>query len=280
MAVTPAADPALEALVQALDDPDLLVARTAARVLPSKGADALDALARALGHEDALVRRSAALGLGQIGAPALDLIARAIGDEDPLVRQGAVFGLLGFPPSAEVSGLLERAGEDDSQPVRNAALLVTRASYRTAETVPLPAEGWRFALDRDDVGSEEQWFAQDFDDSAWDEIAIEQAWQEAGYDYVGVAWYRRTIELPERAEPPRVMLNFEGVDESTWVWMNGEFAGEHDIGPSGWDKPFRLDATGMLHWGAENQITVRVMNTAHAGGIWRPVSIVILELVR
>jgi hypothetical protein len=67
------------------------------------------------------------------------------------------------------------------------------------------------------------------------------------------------------------------VDESAWVWLNGEFAGEHDQGPSGWDTPFRLDVTDGLNWGGANQLTVRVLNSAMAGGIWKPVSIVILE---
>ena len=79
------------------------------------------------------------------------------------------------------------------------------------------------------------------------------------------------------ATDPDVQLDFQAVDESTWVWINGEYAGEHDLGPDGWQKPFRIDATGQLNWGGRNQLTVRVLNTAMAGGIWKPVSVVVLE---
>ena len=54
-------DVTVEALAAALEDGDVLVARTAARVLPSKGAAAVPALGAALRHDDMLVRRCAAL---------------------------------------------------------------------------------------------------------------------------------------------------------------------------------------------------------------------------
>ncbi|MFO8078815.1 MAG: HEAT repeat domain-containing protein [Armatimonadota bacterium] len=270
-------DPSVKVLAEAIDHDDPLVARTAARLLPAKGTKARMPLGRALRHEDMLVRRSAAMNLGALGSEGVELVERALRDRDELVRQGAVYALMQMPKTAEVVELLERAREDGAQSVRNAALLATRSAYQTVGSIPLPAEGWRFRLDPDRVGRDECWFAADLDDSDWDEIAIEQAWQDAGYEYVGVAWYRRTIELPDRAPPARASLAFEGVDESAWVWVNGEFAGEHDVGPSGWNKPFRVDVTELLRWGRENQITVRAMNTAHAGGIWRPVSIVLLE---
>lgn len=271
------ADPGVEALARALEHDDLLVARAAARLLPAKGADARPALRRALRHDDMLVRRSAAMNLGALGADGLDLVARALGDDNEYVRQGAIYALIGLPHSEAVAELLDRAREDESQDVRNAALLIGRAAFVTVDSIRLPADGWRFRLDPVEHGREQEWFAVDHSDSDWEFIEIEQPWQDAGYDYVGVAWYRRTVELPDREPPGRASLAFEGVDESTWVWVNGEYAGSHDVGPTGWDKPFRIDVSEMLNWGGENQITVRAMNTAHAGGIWRPVSIVLLE---
>jgi hypothetical protein len=270
-------DPSVGALAKAVDHDDLLVARTAARLLPAEGSRARMPLGKALRHEDMLVRRSAAMNLGALDAEGVELVERALRDRHELVRQGAVYALMSMPVTAEVTELLERAREDDAQSVRSAALLATRSAYQTVGSIPLPADGWRFRLDPERVGREERWFASDLEDGDWDEIAIEQAWQDAGYDYVGVAWYRRTIELPDRDPPARASLAFEGVDESAWVWVNDEFAGEHDVGPTGWNKPFRVDVTDLLRWGEENQITLRAMNTAHAGGIWRPVSIVLLE---
>ena len=102
-------------------------------------------------------------------------------------------------------------------------------------------------------------------------------WQQAGYDYTGVTWYRRTFDLPEAPENFAVDIAFGGVDESTWLWVNGEYAGDHDIGPGGWNVPFRRDVTQLLRWGETNHITVRAMNTAHGGGIWKPIDIEVLQ---
>jgi hypothetical protein len=53
--------------------------------------------------------------------------------------------------------------------------------------------------------------------------------------------------------------------------------GQHDIGPDGWDKRFAMDASEFLKWGAENQITVRVLDRKFAGGIWKPAYLEVLK---
>lgn len=269
-------DVTVEALVEALNDADVVVARTAARLLPGKGAAAVPALEQALGHADVLVRRAAAMNLGALGPAALPLVERALGDESELVRQGAVYALMALPHSTEVADLVARAQTDESPRVAAAALMVARGVYRTVESIRLPRQGWRLMADPDDVGRDQGWFAVDFDDSAWTPIEIEQFWGDAGPES-GVAWYRLTFDLPARAQPERAQLDFQAVDESAWVWVNGQFVGAHDRGPEGWETPFRLDVTDKLIWGGKDQITVRVLNTAMAGGIWKPVSIVLLE---
>jgi hypothetical protein len=270
---------AIAALSRALDDRDPLVARTAARLLARRGAPALRELRRALRSDDVLVRRAAAMGLGAIGPEALDALEQALHDPHALVRQAAVTSLaLVRPRSERTLALLAEASRDEAGTVREAATQAIRSSYRTVQEVRLPKEGWKFRRDPGDVGREEGWFAPGLDDSDWDDIEIEQAWQHFGHDYIGVAWYRRTISLPALEAPQRAQLAFQGVDENAWVWVNGEYAGDHAIGPEGWDDPFWLGVTELLRWGEDNQITVRAMNTAFAGGIWRPVSIAVLEL--
>lgn len=269
-------DASIEALAAAVESDDVLTARTAARLLPGKGADALPALAKALASEDVLVRRCAAMNLDKLGAAGLELAGKALGDENELVRQGAVFGLMRMAPTAETAALIEQAMGDESALVQRAAVQAGRSSYRTAEAIPLPKTGWLIRTDAEEVGVDQKWFAVDLDQAGWEAIEIEQFWGDQGPS-PGVGWYRLTVALPDHEAPARTQLSFDAVDESTWVWVNGQFAGEHDLGPNGWDKPFRIDVTGKLKWGAENQITVRVFNTAMAGGIYKPVSIVLLE---
>jgi len=147
-----------------------------------------------------------------------------------------------------------------------------------AQRVPLPKDGWRFSLDPSQKGDVEKWFSPGFDDSDWASIAIEQAWQKAGYDYTGTAWYRRTFSLPQKpADLAAAQLLFGAVDETARVWLNGTDVGEHDLGLEGWDVPFQLDVTEAVRWGEENQITVRVGNQKSAGGIWKPMTLLVLR---
>ena len=92
-------------------------------------------------------------------------------------------------------------------------------------------------------------------------------------NYHGTAWYRREIEPPEIDDGERAFLHFYGVDEQAWVWVNGEFVGEHTLGASGWDEPFLLEITDAWSPDSINQITIKVDNTAFAGGIWQPIAL-------
>ncbi|MBI3922688.1 MAG: beta galactosidase jelly roll domain-containing protein, partial [Armatimonadetes bacterium] len=126
-------------------------------------------------------------------------------------------------------------------------------------------------------GHLQKWFEPTFDDSTWLPISIESAWEEQGQKYDGIAWYRGSFDLPAKSEQLAAEIAFGGVDEIAWVWISGQYVGQHDLGTEGWDKPFTLDVTKELKWGQKNQITVRVYDSAYAGGIWKPVKIEVLK---
>ena len=286
---------AVPALAAALDDPSPLVRRTAARLLLEMGEPGHDALLKAVDNADLLVRRTALKAAS--GLPpdkALPCLAKALKDKDVMVRQAAVTQLVAIEPrTPKVKELIGLASKDDAEPIRLVALKHLWPFHRksksirddptydhdvkVAQAIALPKDGWRFALDPRRDGHNKGWFKPSFNDSKWRTIAIEQAWQKAGVMHTGVAWYRRTITLPAKPKHVAVEIRFLGVDECAWVWVNGVYVGDHDLGPSGWNQEFTLDITKELKWGAKNQITVRAMNTAHAGGIWRPVVIEVLQ---
>ena len=281
---------AVPELRAALNDEVLLVRRTAVRLLTRMGDPAKPALIEALGNSDLLVRLAALRCVGD----AVPRLARALNDPSPVLRREAAKRLLAIRPrTPQISALLAKAREDKDDGVRKVAAKALWTFHRenvslrkntnydhdvtVAQTIPLPRDGWKFKLDPASEGHLKKWFAPKLDDRQWDDIAIEQAWQKAGYAYIGVAWYRRRVELPVKPDCLAVDLHFKGVDECAWVWVNGIYVGQHDMGPEGWDEPFMLDVTKELRWGKENQITVRAMNTTHAGGIWRPVLIEALK---
>ena len=136
----------------------------------------------------------------------------------------------------------------------------------------LPAKGWLFRMDDDDIGAKDRWFRADADRSDWVPIEIETMWGEAGG--TGVGWYASEIEVPALPVDRQVYLHFEAVDEELVLWLNGEYAGDFNIGTDGWDKPFAIDVTGRLRSGS-NHVAFRVNNTAAAGGVWKPVSVLL-----
>jgi beta-galactosidase len=155
------------------------------------------------------------------------------------------------------------------------------------ETVSLCGQWW-FRTDAENVGVEQRWYATDELSVAWQPVGVPHTWQiEAGFvDYRGVAWYRKTFDVPGEWRNSAVRIEFEAVFHTATIWINGEFAGEHVR--KGYTA-FVLDITPLLHWETRNTIAVRVDNAfnahmlprgrssdwAHDGGIYRPVQLLI-----
>jgi hypothetical protein len=267
-------------LAAALRDTDPLVRRTAARLLGTLQPPRPDLLTHGLASPDVLVRRIVALGLGHSGPAGLPGLRQALSDKDPFVRAGAVTALAQLRPRQEaIVGFLTTAGQDPEMMVREAALLAGQHYFTVLEEIPLPASGWKFRPDPETLGEKQGWHRPELAEAGWSDIGIGKFWQDFGFQTVGYAWYRLTWQLPARPAPPRVEMHFGAVDEVARMWLNGELVGEHDIGPMGWDKPFALDVTRHLRWGQDNQVTVRVHNSAQAGGIWQPVTLRLMALI-
>jgi hypothetical protein len=283
------------AAAAALQDENLVVRRTAVRLLAEMGEPAHAALAGALDNSDVLVRRTALRSLcDPPTVQSLPHLARAMQDPDPLLRLSAVTLAVQIRPrTPEVTALLEKARQSQAGPVRDVAAQALWPFFKetvsvrdrkdwdheikVVRTIPLPPDGWRFATDPNADGHLRKWFETDFDDSAWAPIRIGSAWEEQGHVYDGIAWYRGAFDLPAKPECLAVEIAFGAVDEIAWVWINGTYVGQHDLGPEGWDKPFALDVTQALKWGQRNQITVRVHDSTQAGGIWKPVTLQVLQ---
>lgn len=287
---------AVPALAAGLQDENLVVRRTAVRLLTDAGEAARPALISALDNSDALVRRAALVAVCTPLKPeALPHLKKGIKDSDQLMRLTSVQLLVQLKPQTqEIHDLLNEASKDGWAAVREVAAAAVWPFFKetvsirdrtdwdhdikVSQTIPLAKEGWRFMKDPKADGHKQKWYETGFDDSKWQPIEIEKAWEEqgnAGYD--GVAWYRGTFDLPAKPQQLATEIAFEGVDEVAWVWINGQYAGQHDLGTDGWNIPFALDVSKELKWGEKNQITVRVYDSAYAGGIWKPVAIQVLQ---
>ncbi len=282
---------AVASLTTALNDPDILIRRAAVRALGEIGKPALPALETAFKTDtDELVRRSAFRALLEIEPDKTNVLLEAgLADANHLVRIAAVEALSGPKPyTARTTALLQKAQQDKHPEVsqfaaqalwpynKNAASVRERPEFKdhqlnVKETIPIPADGWKFRTDPEQAGHWQSWFEPTFIDSTWSDIAIAKPWGEQSHAYEGIAWYRRTITLPEKPVLDGVDLVFDGVDASAWIWINGRYAGAHDVGAEGVGKKFQVDVTNLINWGQENHLTVRVLGRKQAGGITKPV---------
>lgn len=288
---------AIPQLAEALKDTNSIVRRTAVRLLAEQGLAAEQELITALGDNDFLIRRSALQSLCLLKGKdmPLSILEATMGDPETSVRQIAVSQLVAFKPvTGERLELLKKA-ENDSDPTirtlvsnatwpfyREKTLLRNRQDWdhevKMIQEIPLPTDKWSFATDPKKIGHEAKWFDPAFKDDAWKLIPIATTWEEAGIKYDGIAWYRKTFKAPAKPQKFNAAeLRFLSVDECAWVWLNGVYIGQHNIGKAGWQVPFSLDITDEIKWGEDNQITVRVLDSAGAGGIYKPVSLQIME---
>ena len=287
-------DPAL--CRDAMNGKDPVLRRAAFRRLLENPETFRETALSGMADPDPLIRRRSLYEYGsRYGDAAFPQMKKMAADSDPQV----IALLIAFSRQLKQKGnsvlLLKLIAEKGATPElrRQASKLVNFTFYREnkrlkdnpafdheimkVKSVPLSLEGWRFRVDPMANGHEKGFFKEAFDDSRWKKLKI-GAWEEQGYPgYDGIAWYRLRFHMPEKIDSEAVELAFGAVDESAWVWLNGVYIGQHDIGPNGWNRPFALDVTKEIRWNAENLLVVRVEDTTNAGGIWKPVAVEVLK---
>jgi len=135
---------------------------------------------------------------------------------------------------------------------------------------------WRFR-----TGDDVRYGSRDYDDEAWETIAVPLTWEQSGHpDYDGSAWYRTHFTVPSAPTPPdAVRLDLGKVDDVDETFINGMKVG----GTSGW-RSYRQYAVpaAALNWGGDNVLAVHVTDIGGPGGLWsvtrdRPASTWIVE---
>ena len=122
----------------------------------------------------------------------------------------------------------------------------------------IPLDGtWEITFDPNNVGREAGWhkdavFAITADRR---EIQVPSCWEQIEQDYEGVAFYRRTFDLPAKWSGRVVRLQFDAVNYRAEVWLNDEVVGYHEGGFTPFD--FRVD--NILKPGERNSLILRVV---------------------
>jgi beta-galactosidase len=123
---------------------------------------------------------------------------------------------------------------------------------------------WQFRLDPGNEGETARWYSGKI--SFADSIQVPGCWQAQGFgdragilrhQYVGSAWYRRTVPIPETWSGKRIVLKVGGAIRKVTLFVNERKIAEHD----GLSAPFQFDITDAARVGAENVIALKVTNT-------------------
>ncbi len=143
---------------------------------------------------------------------------------------------------------------------------------------------WKFKPDPDKVGIEAKWYAPEVSDAGWADVRSDKGvgWESQGFpDYLGYGWYRQAFEVPAGFDNRKYFyLLFGAADEDAEIWINGRKAFDHTFATTGlapseiWMTPFMFDPRPFLAPGQKNLVVLRILNTANAGGIWKPVYLV------
>ena len=80
----------------------------------------------------------------------------------------------------------------------------------------------------------------------------------------GMGCYRKKIRIPEEWRGKEILLEFEGVYMSAEIHWNGQLAGRHVYGYTG----FFCDVTAYVQYGSENFLSVNVNNDALPNSRW------------
>ncbi|WP_163411491.1 glycoside hydrolase family 2 protein [Flavobacterium ajazii] len=119
--------------------------------------------------------------------------------------------------------------------------------------------GWKL-----NVGDAEQAKETIYEDKTWSNVNLPFAWNQTeafkvdiSHLSTGIAWYRKTFQLPKDTSDKKVFIEFEGVRQMGEVYVNGKFAGRHENGAMA----FGLDISAFVNpFPQENVIAVKTDN--------------------
>ncbi|WP_339884089.1 sugar-binding domain-containing protein [Polaribacter vadi] len=114
-----------------------------------------------------------------------------------------------------------------------------------------------------------------FNDDTWQTVNVPHDWSikgqlsptlasGTGYLPGGIAWYRKSIDIPLDTKGQKIFLYFEGVYNRSELYINGKSIGKR---PNGYIS-FAYDATSSIKYGEKNTIAVRVDHSKSADSRW------------
>lgn len=185
-------------------------------------------------------------------------------------------------------------------------LLLIYSSNSFAQTATKVLDLWKFSKGDNTSASK-----TDFDDSRWESVTVPHDWAIYGpFDkeidkqvvkieqnnenvatektgrtgalpFIGVAWYRTTLDLPQFTKNQQALLAFDGAMSNAEVFVNGIKVGNRPYGYS----YFYFDISDYIQTGKQNVIAVRLENYSFSSrwypgaGLHRKVQVIVKDQV-
>lgn len=165
--------------------------------------------------------------------------------------------------------------------------LAERAAEFGTAVIPLGGQ-WMFQLDPQGVGESDHWYRPLTALRKSIRVTIPHTWQvsEETAGYHGVAWYVTGFDAPAHWADKTVRIEFEAVNHSATVWLNGNLVGKHlrrsytgftfDISSG-----LRIDGPNLLAVKVDNSFDEGMLPRGRSfdwtddGGITRPVKLLV-----
>jgi hypothetical protein len=152
------------------------------------------------------------------------------------------------------------------------SIALTPGTAPAAEPAIMALDGeWRFALDHQDTGRgpteadpfRQSWAEPAFNDSTWLRMPLTAHLPDEGVHRLGIAWYRRTFELPAEWEGRELVLRMPGFGGEDETYVNGQKVG--DTSQAFMPRTYRLPEA-WIRPGEANVIAIRVDGKGRAQG--------------
>jgi sialate O-acetylesterase len=117
------------------------------------------------------------------------------------------------------------------------------------------------------------WSSADFADSAWPELPQPLQWMGSNVpalaSFDGVAWFRRSFEVPAAAVGKETVVHLGAIDDDDTVWLNGKQIGATE----GFMKHRSYAVPAGLLKAGRNTLAVRVLDHNGGGGLTGPADV-------
>lgn len=100
-------------------------------------------------------------------------------------------------------------------------------AFAQRDTIPFNTD-WRFTVDREARGFNEEWYAHELPGST--PVTLPHTWNtnEATQDHYGWGWYRKEFDVPPEWAEKNVVLRFGAINHSAIIYVNGKSVAENN----------------------------------------------------